>query len=78
MVNALLKSGADLNARASDGTTPLFSAVEFNQEEVASFLIDMRASVDTPDLHRNSALHVAASSGFTQLVMNSSNFYARF
>jgi len=69
VATALIKNGAFVDARAADGTTPLFTAVEYNQEEVVAFLIEMRANVNIPDYHRNSILHVAASSGYVELAL---------
>lgn len=39
---SLLKLGLNVDCRANDGTTPLFAAVEFNQEETAAFLIELK------------------------------------
>jgi ankyrin repeat protein len=42
--------GADVNARAADGTTPLGIAVERNHYRKAEFLIRHGAAIDLPDL----------------------------
>lgn len=45
-VRALLKSGAEVNARAGDGSTPLLWAVHDAQPEIARVLITAGATVD--------------------------------
>jgi ankyrin repeat protein len=57
-VRALIRSGADVNARAGDGATPLLWAVHGGHLEIARALVDAGAAVDvandfgiTPLLH---------------------------
>ena len=57
-VRALIKSGADVNARSGDGSTPLLWAAHKGNIEIAAALVAARASVDaandfgvTPLLH---------------------------
>jgi ankyrin repeat protein len=49
--------------------TPLFAAVEFNQEEMVAFLIDRKANVNAVDNERNTALHLAAINGFSDIII---------
>jgi uncharacterized protein len=57
-VHALIKSGADVNAKSGDGSTPLLWAAERSAHEIARALIAAKAAVDarndygvTPLLH---------------------------
>jgi serine/threonine-protein phosphatase 6 regulatory ankyrin repeat subunit B len=48
-VRALVKSGADVNAKSGDGSTPLLWAATNSSHEIASILIAAKAAVDTPN-----------------------------
>jgi ankyrin repeat protein len=48
-VRALIKSGADVNARSGDGSTPLLWAASNSNVEIARALIASKATVDTPN-----------------------------
>ena len=57
-VRALIKKGADVNARSGDGSSPLLWAVDYSNIEIARALIAAKATVDvandfgvTPLLH---------------------------
>jgi ankyrin repeat protein len=48
-VRALIKSGADVNARSGDGSTPLLWAAHQSNLDAARALIAAKATVDTPN-----------------------------
>lgn len=56
----LLEAGADVNARGTDGVTPLMTAVFNQREEMALFLLKKRADVTLSCDKRENALHRAA------------------
>lgn len=56
---ALLDFGSNLDGRSADGITPLYAAVEYNQEEMGGFLLEQKADVNAVDNQRNSVLHIA-------------------
>jgi ankyrin repeat protein len=65
-VRALLKSGADVNARSGDGSTPLLWAAQKSSVEIARVLVTAKAAVDaandygvTPLLHASRTGDVA-------------------
>lgn len=60
MCKALLKFGADVNARDYLGQTPLFTAPS---AEVCRLLVERHANPNALNEHGQSALHVAAKSG---------------
>ena len=49
-IEAAIKAGADVNAKASDGKTPLNLAAKKNGPEVLSLLLEAGASVSKDDL----------------------------
>jgi ankyrin repeat protein len=48
-VRALIKSGADVNAKSGDGSTPLLWAASSSSHEIATVLIAAKATGDTPN-----------------------------
>lgn len=59
-VESLLDSGADIDARNQDGSTPLMWAAQFAQTEVLKILIRRGARIDVRDKSGNTPLIVAA------------------
>ena len=64
----LIEKGADVNARAKKGMTPLTWAVYWDQKEKAELLISKGANVNAKDDDGKTALHVAANWGKTEFV----------
>jgi ankyrin repeat protein len=68
-VLALIKAGADLNARNSDGQTPLHFSAWKDSGRIAEALIAAGAKVDVKTRYtKETPLHVAAQRGKTQVV----------
>ena|SRR5215471_19332590 len=58
-VEAVLDSGADVNAAGSKGSTPLMQATEMGNLAVARLLLERGADVNHPDHRGNTPLHIA-------------------
>ena len=65
---ALLSSGADVNTKDRDGTTPLMWAVEKDSLEVVKGLLDNGAEVEAKDNNGQTALMDAAYRGYLKMV----------
>jgi ankyrin repeat protein len=68
MVELLVSKGADVNARAASGATPLFFAVLRDQKDDAQFLIDKGANVNTPDAYGDTILDCALHLQYGSLI----------
>lgn len=64
MVKLLLEEGANINAKAADGTTPLHYAVTECQAEMVKFLLEKGANIKLKDQDGDTPLHFAAYFGF--------------
>ena len=62
-VRALIKSGADVNARSGDGSTPLLWAAHNSNDDIARALIAARASVDVANDYGITPLLEASKTG---------------
>ena len=62
-VRALIKSGADVNARSGDGSTPLLWAAHTSNEDIARALIAAKASVDVANDYGVTPLLEASKTG---------------
>ena len=60
LLSCLIKSGANVNARANDNRTPLMIASENNHLNAVIFLTDHGANIDLQDREGYSSLHYAA------------------
>lgn len=68
MIELLVSKGADVNARAASGATPLFFAVLRDQKDDAQFLLDKGANVNTPDAYGNTVLDCALQLQYGSLI----------
>jgi ankyrin repeat protein len=69
LVQALLRSGADVNVRDNHGLTPLFEAAWYGYEKVARLLLDDGANVNARgEFGGQTSLHFAARKGFQEVV----------
>lgn len=68
MAELLVSKGADVNARAASGATPLFFAVLRDQKDDAQFLLDKGANVNTPDAYGDTALGCALQLQYGSLI----------
>ncbi len=64
VVQLLVAHGADVNARAASGATPLFWAVMRDQKDDVKFLLDHGANPNIPDAYGNTILDCALHLGF--------------
>lgn len=62
-IQTLLMSGAEINAKSNDETTPLHEAAKWTDPKVIKCLIDNEANVYTRDKKGRTALHIAAGMG---------------
>jgi ankyrin repeat protein len=59
VVTSLIESGADINARAGSGYTPLHLAAQEYRPAVVAALLDQGAEIDATDKHGNTPLWTA-------------------
>jgi uncharacterized protein len=67
-VRALLKSGADVNARSGDGSTPLLAAAHAGRVDVARALVAAKAAVDVANDFGVTPLLAASRNGDAAMV----------
>ena len=68
MVSTLVWMGADVNARNSDGETPLLAAARQGDADIAQLLLRYGADVNALDKNHVSPLHMAARQGDSAIV----------
>jgi len=68
LVELLVAHGANVNAQAASGATPLFWAVMRDQKDDAKFLLDHGANPNLPDAYGDTILDCALHLGFQSLV----------
>jgi ankyrin repeat protein len=68
IVQLLLAHGANVNARAASGATPLFWAVMRDQKDDTKLLLDHGANPNLPDAYGDTILDCALRLGFQSLV----------
>ncbi|KAK6042823.1 ankyrin repeat protein [Cooperia oncophora] len=62
-VKALIKHGADVNAKTIKGTTPLLTACVHGYDEIIQTLLSNGADTSGTDKRMNSVYHIAAHHG---------------
>lgn len=80
IVKALLKHGANVNARNDNGRTALFTAIYQNNTEIALCLIENGANLEYDDIKKENftLLHYACYQGYYFLIFLIRNFYYIF
>jgi len=68
MVELLVARGANVNAQASSGATPLFWAVLRQQKDDVQFLLDHGANVNLADAYGDTILGIALQLQYTSMV----------
>lgn len=68
IVDILLSSGADIDARNVRGFTPLHLAIEKQNIEAVNYLLASNASVDIQDENGDTPMHKAAAKGNVEIV----------
>lgn len=68
IVQLLVAKGADVNAQASSGATPLFWAVLRQQRDEAKFLIDHGANVNATDAYGDTILDMVLDLQYTSFI----------
>jgi len=68
IVERLISSGANVNEKASDGSTPLHCAAQEGHVEIAKLLISNGANVNTKSNNGNTPLHQAIGESKTEMV----------
>jgi ankyrin repeat protein len=66
----LLNAGADINAQAASGLTPLMLAIRSNYEIFAKTLVDAGADIRLKDAEGMTALHYASSWGWDESLLH--------
>lgn len=68
VASALIKAGADVNARRGDGGTPLTMSSTYGLPDITLMLINTPGCLFIPDKWGNSALHYASKGGNAECV----------
>jgi ankyrin repeat protein len=68
LIELLVMKGADLRARAKDGSTPLHLAVKRGQGEAVRFLLAHGADATIVDAQGSTPLHLAAEGSMVELI----------
>ncbi|MGA3048582.1 MAG: ankyrin repeat domain-containing protein [Terracidiphilus sp.] len=68
MVKFLIEKGADVNAQASSGATPLFWAVMRQQKDELQYLIDHGANVNAADAYGDTIMDMVLHMQYTSMI----------
>ncbi|KAM6514250.1 hypothetical protein FALCPG4_015406 [Fusarium falciforme] len=68
VVDVLLKKGADLIVKNSDGWTPLYAASTKGHVEVVKMLLKVGADITVGDSNRRTPLYAASGNGHVEVV----------
>ena len=68
VVELLVNKGADVNAQASSGATPLFWAILRDQKDEVKFLIDHGANVNAADAYGDTILDIVLHLQYTSMI----------
>jgi ankyrin repeat protein len=68
VVELLVTKGANVNAQASSGATPLFWAVMRDQKDEVKFLIDHAANVNVADAYGDTILDIVLRLQYTSMI----------
>jgi ankyrin repeat protein len=68
LVELLVNKGANVNAQASSGATPLFWAIMRDQKDEAKFLIDHGANVNAADAYGDTILDIVLHLQYTSMI----------
>jgi ankyrin repeat protein len=68
LLELLVAKGADVNAQAASGSTPLFWAVVRNQKDDADFLLSKGANINAADAYGDTILDCALHLDFDKMV----------
>ena len=68
VVELLVAKGADVNAQASSGATPLFWAILRDQKDEVKFLIDRGANVNAADAYGDTILDIVLHLQYTSMI----------
>ncbi len=68
LVEVLIKNGADINFRSSNGNTPLITAANYGHLEIVEILIKNGAVLDCQNVVGLTALHISAMRKFINIV----------
>ena len=67
IIQLMIKSGFDVNARADHGTTPLIDAIFSEHSSIVTLLVENGANIDGRGVNGNTALMIAAYDRFEQI-----------
>lgn len=68
LTDLLVQSGADLNARDSDGLSPLHFASLYGYNDMVQSLINKGSNIEAKNIHQMTPIHMAARNGHRETV----------
>ena len=67
-IRALIKAGADVNVKGTDGRTALWLAAWKGHGEIVKLLLESKADVNAANIYSATALIVASQNGHTEII----------